>query len=164
MKQLYSNYDNLKEQHLLLEDRTITALKETSDALDTIQKQIKRTNNALEVAESTLRKEMFQFNDRTRKYQGYLRNMLAYINMFRIEVGKYLAGTRQLTKGFLPIEIVRPGDLNTLLNTLPGDFRLFSSTPQSYYDQPDVVFTYANKTIVLQIAAPIIKLNMRRGN
>jgi hypothetical protein len=160
VKQLYSNYDNLKEQHLLLEDRTITALKETSDALDTIQKQIKRTNNALEVAELTLRKEMFQFNDRTRKYQGYLRNMLAYINMFRIEVGKYLAGTRQLTKGFLPIEIVRPGDLKTLLgetivllNTSPGDFRLFSSTPQSYYNQPDVVFMYANKTIVLQIAA-----------
>jgi hypothetical protein len=37
VKQLYSNYDNLKEQHLLLEDRTITALKETSNALDTIK-------------------------------------------------------------------------------------------------------------------------------
>ena len=94
--------------------------------------------------------------------------MLAYINMFRTEVGKYLAGTRQLTRGFLPIEIVRPGDLNklleetnVLLNTLQGDFRLFSSTPQSYYDKPDVVFTYANGTILLQITAPIIKLNSR---
>ena len=54
VKQLYGNYDSLKTQHLLLEDRTITALKDTSIALDTIQMLIRNTNEALETAETTL--------------------------------------------------------------------------------------------------------------
>ena len=54
VKQLYNNYGTLKEQHLLLQDRTIPALKETSDAIDTLQKRIELTNDELASAEKSL--------------------------------------------------------------------------------------------------------------
>jgi hypothetical protein len=114
------------------------------------------------------RRMILQLLTETNTYNSYARTAFGLLSLYAQEVQRFSLGMNNLVKGYLPSEMVSSTQLQQILhdtadalNDIPGDFVLISPHASSYYTKPNVLYTYHDDSILIQLPAFLRKVNQR---
>jgi hypothetical protein len=157
---IYKHITAFEGKQILFNEQTNNKFSRLGDALTGALQQINQL--------SADNRMILQLLTETNTYNSYARTAFGLITLYAQEVQRFSSGINNLVKGYLPSELVSFAQLQRVLdettaalNNIPGDFMLISPHAPSYYTKPNVLYSFFNGSILIQIPAFLRKANQR---
>jgi hypothetical protein len=157
---LYKQITAFEHKQIIFNEATNSRFNNLNTRIHRALEQIQRL--------SADRRMILQLLTETNTYNSYARTAFGLLSLYAQEVQRFSLGMNNLIKGYLPSEMISTHQLQQILhdttdalNDIPGDFVLISPHASSYYTKPNVLYTYHDDSILIQLPAFLRKVNQR---